>query len=424
MSFDNFNPNKEPRPVTMITPDFGAVPTTDPSREFPDPITELLRAHARELIAAALEAEVRGVMQQLRVDGHDVVRNGYLPERVITTAVGDVAVEVPRIRSRDGEPVSFASSMIPKYLRRSVSISAWAAFAYLKGISECDVASVLEVILGEGAKKLTPSVLSDLKHDWTTQFKEWQARDLSDTTFTYLYADGVYQKIRGDNPKVCVLVLMGVDDEGRKHLIALEDGVRESTQSWREVLLGAKAWGLNAAKLATGDGAMGFWAALEEVFPTTKHQRCWMHASGNILNYLPESVRAKAKHDLHQIWMAEGRARAETAVGLFEEKYGAKYPRAVECLTKNQGPLLAFYDFPAEHWLHIRTSNPIESTFSTLRHRTKRVKGAFSKESALSMMLQLAFEAEKRWHRITAVEKLGQLIEGVCFVDGVAQLAA
>ena len=410
--------------MTMLTPNFGADETTAASREVPDPITELLRAHARELLAVALEAEVHSVIKELRADGRDVVRNGYLPERTITTAVGDVAVEVPRIRSRDGEPVSFASSMIPKYLRRSASISAWAAFAYLKGISEGDVASVLEVVLGEGARKLTPSVLSDLKRDWAKQFHEWQSRDLSTTTFTYLYADGVYQKIRGDHPKVCVLVLMGVDDAGKKHLITLEDGSRESTQSWREVLLGAKARGLNAAKLATGDGAMGFWAALEEVYPTTTHQRCWMHASGNVLNYLPESVRAKAKHDLHQIWMAEGRAQAEEAMARFEEKYAAKYPKAVECLTKNQGPLLAFYDYPAEHWLHIRTSNPIESTFSTLRHRTKRVKGAFSKESALSMMLQLSFEAEKRWHRITAVEKLGQLIEGVRFVDGIAQLAA
>ena len=276
----------------------------------------------------------------------------------------------------------------------------------------------------KGPRNLRLRVLSDLKRDWTRQFHEWQTRDLSETTFTYLYADGIYQKIRGDNPKICVLVLMGVDDTGKKHMIALEDGVRESTQSWREMLLGAKARGLNAAKLATGDGAMGFWAALSEVFPSTTHQRCWMHKSGNVMNYLPESTRAKAKVDLHQIWMAESRAQAEEAMSLFEEKYGAKYPKVVECLTKDRGPLLAFYDFPAEHWLHIRTTNPIESTFATLRHRTKRVKGAFSKESALAMMLQLALEAQKRWHRITAAEKLGQLIEGVVFVDGVAQLAA
>ena len=314
--------------------------------------------------------------------------------------------------------------MNPKYPRRSSSVSAWAAYAYLKAISEGDVAKVLEVVLGAGARKLTPSVLSDLKGDWTRQFHEWQTRDLSETTFTYLYADGIYQKIRGDNPKICVLVLMGVDDAGKKHLIALEDGVRESTQSWREVLLGAKARGMNAPQLATGDGALGFWAALSEVFPTTTHQRCWMHKSGNVFNYLPQSTRTKAKLDLHQIWMAEGRQGAEHAMTLFEEKYGAKYPRAVECLTKDRGPLLAFYDFPAEHWLHIRTTNPIESTFATLGHRTKRVKGAFSKESALAMLLQLALEAEKGWHRITAVEKLGQLIQGVPFLDGIAQLAA
>jgi transposase-like protein len=410
--------------MTMLAPDFSSRPEAAASNEVSDPITELLRGHARALIAAALEAEVQSVLDQLHHDGRDVVRNGYLPGRLVTTAVGDVAVEVPRIRSRDGESVNFASSMVPRYLRRSESISAWAAYAYLKGISERDVASVLEVVLGEGAKKLTPTVLSELKRSWTTQFNEWNQRDLSKVTFTYLFADGIYQEIRGDNPKICVLVLMGVDDKGKKHLISIEDGVRESTQSWREVLLDAKARGFKAPKLATGDGALGFWAALSEVFSSTTHQRCWMHKTQNVLNYLPRTTRSKAKDDLHQIWMAEGREAAEKAMALFEEKYAAKYPRAVTCLTKDREQLLAFYDFPAEHWLHIRTTNAIESTFATLRHRTKRVKGAFSKDSALAMMLQLGLEAQKRWHRITAVERLGELIEGVRFVDGVAQLAA
>jgi putative transposase len=410
--------------MTMLTPDFSSRPDTSASTEVSDPITELLRGHARELIAAALETEVQLVLNQLRGDGRDVVRNGYLPGRHVTTAVGDVAVEMPRIRSRDGDVVNFASSMIPRYLRRSASISAWAAYAYLKGVSERDVASVLEVVLGEGAKKLTPAVLSELKKSWTKEFDEWNQRDLTKVRFTYLFADGIYQEIRGDSPKICVLVLMGVDERGKKHLIAIEDGTRESTQSWREVLLDAKSRGLRAPKLATGDGALGFWAALSEVFPSTTHQRCWMHKTSNVLNYLPRSTRSKAKDDLHQIWMAEGRAQAEKAMALFEEKYSAKYPRAVTCLTKDAEQLLAFYDFPAEHWLHIRTSNMIESTFATLRHRTKRVKGAFSKDSALAMMLQLALEAQKRWHRITAVERLGELIEGVRFVDGIAQLAA
>jgi transposase-like protein len=408
----------------MLTPDFSSRPDTSASNEVSDPITELLRGHARELIAVALETEVQVVLNQLRHDDRDVVRNGYLPGRLVTTAVGDVAVEVPRIRSRDGESVNFASSMVPKYLRRSASIAAWAAYAYLKGISERDVSSVLEVVLGEGAKKLTPAVLSELKKSWTDQFNEWNRRDLSGVAFTYLFADGIYQEIRGDNPKICVLVLMGVDDKGQKHLIAIEDGTRESTQSWREVLLDAKARGLKAPKLATGDGALGFWAALDEVFPSTTHQRCWMHKTSNVLNYLPKTTRSKAKDDLHQIWMAENRAAAERAMALFEEKYAAKYPRAVTCLLKDREQLLAFYDFPAEHWVHVRTSNMIESTFATLRHRTKRVKGAFSKDSALAMMLQLGLEAQKHWRRITAAERLGELIEGVRFVDGVAQLAA
>jgi transposase-like protein len=410
--------------MTMLTPDFSSRPEMSETREVADPITELLRRHARELIAVALDAEVQLVMNQLKRDGRDVVRNGYLPERDITTAVGDVTVAVPRIRSKDGEPVNFTSSMIPKYLRRSTSIDAWAAFAYLKGISEADVAGVLEVILGEGARKLTPAVLSALKQAWTTQFHEWRVRDLSSMNLVYLYADGLYQKVRGDHPKVCVLVLMGVDEDGEKHLVALDDGVRESTQSWRELLLDAKSRGLSAPQLAIGDGALGFWGALDEVFPTTRHQRCWMHKSGNVINYLPTATQAKAKVDLHQIWMAESRVSAEAAMGLFEEKYGAKYPRAVDCLTKDREALLAFYDFPAEHWVHIRTTNPIESTFATLRHRTTRVKGAFSRESALSMMLQLALEAKKHWHHIAGVERLGQLIEGINFVDGVAQLAA
>ncbi len=408
--------------MTIVTPNFNAEPQD--GRLVADPITELLRTHARALIQCALEVEVECVLAELREGGAHVVRNGHLPERALTTAVGDVSVSVPRIRSRDGGKLNFASSMVPKYLRRSASIDAWACYAYLRGISEADLGGVLEVVLGEGANTVTPAVLSGLKKAWTTQFNEWKTRDLSGTTFSYFYADGIYQNLRGDHDKICILVLMGVDDQGRKHLISLEDGVRESTQSWRELLLSAKNRGLTYAQLATGDGALGFWGALSEVFGETKHQRCWMHKTGNVLNYLPKSLQPKAKEDLHQIWMAESRANAERAMDQFAEKYLEKYPKAVNCLLKDRVEMLAFYDFPAEHWSHIRTTNAIESTFATLRHRTKRVKGAFSRESALSMMLQLALEAEKRWHRITGVEKLGQLVEGVKFVDGVAQLAA
>ena len=404
--------------MTMLTPQFG---TESTSTIVSDSITELLRHHAKRLIAEALEAEVNEVINELKSQDTAVVRNGYLPERAITTAIGDIEVSVPRIRSKDGETINFTSTLIPKYLRRSKSISAWAAYAYLKGISERDMSSVLEVVLGEGARKLTASVVSDLKKSWKDEFSTWKKRDLSSIRFSYIYADGIYQSIRGDNPRICVLVIVGVDADGRKHLVTLEDGVRESTQSWREVLLDLKSRGMAEPLLAIGDGAMGFWAALSEIYPGARHQRCWMHKTQNILNYLPKSLQSKAKSDIQAIWMAHSRAEAEKAVLLFRDKYQAKYERAVHCLVKDQDQLLRFYDFPAEHWIHIRTTNAIESSFSTLRHRTKRVKGAFSKSSAMSMMFQLALEAEKSWRRIKGAERLAEIIRGVRFTDGIAE---
>lgn len=389
-----------------------------------DGVTELLRSHARSLIATALEAEVASVIAELKAAGSDVIRNGYLPERSVTTAIGDVTVKVPRIRSNNGGGVNFTSTLIPKYLRRSRSISAWAAYAYLKGVSEADMAQVLEVILGEGAKKLTPSVVSSLKKEWTTSFEAWKKRDLSQSTFTYLYADGIYQQLRGDNPKLCVLVIVGVDDAGNKHLVALEDGVRESAQSWREVLLDLKSRGMGAPTLAVGDGALGFWSALSEVYGTTRHQRCWFHKGSNVMNYLPKSVQGKARADLQQIWMSPSRAEAHTAITLFRNKYEDKYPKAVGCLTKDTDELLAFYDFPAAHWAHLRTTNVIESTFATLRHRTIKVKGAFSKESAMAMLFQLGIEAEKSWRKIKGSERLAEVISGVSFSDGEAEMLA
>ncbi len=412
--------------MTMLSPDFAqnSLPGENPAELVSDAITDLLRTHARTLIAAALEAEVASVVAELKAGGTDVIRNGYLPERKVTTAIGDVKVKVPRVRAKDGTSVNFTSTLIPKYLRRSKSISAWAAYAYLKGVSERDMAGVLGVVLGEGAKKLTPAVVSSLKKEWTASFDIWKKRDLSEVTFTYIYADGIYQQIRGDNPKICVLVILGVDDTGTKHLVALEDGVRESTQSWREVLLDLKSRGMKAPALAVGDGALGFWAAISEVFSATKHQRCWFHKSGNIINYLPKSVQSKARGDLQEIWMAPSRAEAEKAITLFREKYQDKYPKAVSCLTKDTDSLLAFYDFPAAHWSHIRTTNAIESTFATLRHRTVAVKGAFSKETAMAMMFQLGLEAEKSWRRITGSERLAEVISGVRFIDGEAQALA
>ena len=412
--------------MTMLSPDFAqnSLLGENPAGPISDAITELLRTHARTLIAAALEAEVASVVVELKARGADIVRNGYLPERKVTTAIGDVEVKAPRIRAKDGTSVNFTSTLIPKYLRRSKSISAWAAYAYLKGVSECDMAEVLGVVLGEGAKRLTPAVVSSLKKEWTANFDIWKRRDPSKATFTYIYADGVYQQIRGDNPKVWVLVILGVDDSGTKHLVALEDGVRESTQSWSEVLLDLKARGMKAPALAVGDGALGFWAAISEVFGTTKHQRCWFHRSANIINYLTKSVQSKARGDLQEIWMAPSRAEVQKAITLFREKYEDKYPKAVSCLTKDTDSLLAFYDFPAAHWSHLLTTNAIESTFATLRHRTIAIKGAFSQETAMAMMFQLGLEAEKSWRKIKGSERLAEVISGVRFIDGEAQALA
>lgn len=296
-----------------------------------------------------------------------------------------------------------------------------AAYAYLKGISEKDVASVLSTILGPEVKNLGRDVISRLKSSWIKDFDTWGKRDLSNYDFAYVYADGIYQEIRGDNQKLCVLVIIGIDQSGDKHLIALEDGSRESTQSWREVLLNLKQRELKSPKLAVGDGAMGFWAAIREIYPDTKEQRCWMHKTGNILNHVPKSIHGKVKSDIHNIWMAESKSDAKQAIKDFSDKYGAKYSKAVNCLIKDESSLLAFYDFPAEHWAHIRTTNAIESTFATLRHRTIKVKGAFSKDSALSMMFQLTLEAKKTWKKISAVEKLAELIESNIFEDGIKQ---
>ena len=349
----------------MLSPDFtqNLLAKGDPTESVSDAITELLRTHARTLIAVALEAEVASVVSELKAGGADVIRNGYLPERKVTTAIGDVEVKVPRVRAKDGTSVNFTSTLILKYLRRSKSIFSLGGVMPILRVSPRPTWPVFSGWSSqEGAKKLTPAVVSSLKKEWTASFDVWKKRDLSEITFTYIYADGIYQQIRGDNPKICVLVILGVDDTGPKHLVAVEDGVRESTQSWREVLLDLKSRGMKAPALAVGDEALGFWAAISEVFGATSHQRCWFHKSGNIINHLPKSVQTKARGDLQGIWMAPSRATAEKAITLFREKYQVKYPKAVSSLTKDTDSLGTFYDFPAAYWSHIRTTNAIEST--------------------------------------------------------------
>ena len=389
-----------------------------------DPMTALLRDKASELLQAAIQAEcaeflARFAQQRDERGRQAVVRNGYLPEREVLTGIGPVAVKVPRVRDRTGGEARFESKLVPAYVRRAASVDAALPWLYLRGISQADVGPALQALVGQDVANLSAPVISRLKRSWQDEHARWSKGDLSKERWVYLWVDGIYSSIRGDHERLCALVVIGVNERGQKRFLAIEDGVRESKQSWREVLLGLKRRGLVDPRLAVGDGALGFWAAAEEVFPTTLVQRCWVHKSANVLNYLPKSVQFKAKAALQNIWMAETRRSAHEAFDQFMTTYGAKYPKATECLRKDRESLLAFYDFPAEHWVHLRTTNPIESTFATIRHRTKRVKGAFSAQTLMAMVFKLAIAAEHSFRRIKGFDWMADVIRGVPFVDGV-----
>ncbi len=394
---------------------------------FKDELTDLLRTGARELIAGAVEAELAELLsdhaERRLPDGRSaLVRNGYQPEREIVTGIGSVPVQIPRVRSRDGAAVTFRSALVPPYVRRSASLDAAIPWLYLKGVAAGEMSDALAALVGADARGLSPNVVSRLKREWEEEHRAWSRRDLSGDRWVYLWADGIYSGLRKTSERLCVLVIIGVNERGEKHLLAVEDGVRESTQSWREVLLDLKRRGLvEAPKLATGDGAMGFWEALEEVYGSTRAQRCWVHKTSNVLNYLPKSSQAKAKQALHEIWMAETREKAEKAFDSFLETYEAKYPKAAHCLLKDRVELLAFYDFPAEHWVHLRTTNPIESTFATIRHRTARTKGCVSRNTMLAMIFKLGTCAQRRWRRLRGFDKVAKVIRDVRFVDGIEQ---
>ncbi|MGH8168334.1 MAG: IS256 family transposase [Woeseiaceae bacterium] len=388
-----------------------------------DELTELIREGARKLIAEGLEVEVGELLATLseRRDAAGraaVVRNGYQPERAIQTGVGPVTVKVPKVRSRDGEPVSFRSALVPPYVRKSASLQAALPWLYLKGISTGEMAPALEVLVGAQAKGFSAGTVSRLKLKWRDDYTAWRHRRLDKDRWVYVWADGIYSGLRAERQRLCALVIVGVNERGDKHFLAIEDGIRESTQSWREVLLDLKARGLKAPELAVGDGALGFWAALEEVFPATRQQRCWLHKTGNVLNALPKSVQPKAKSALHDIWQAPTREDAERAFDQFIATYEAKYPKATNCLLKDRDSLLTFYDFPAVHWQHLRTTNPIESTFATIRHRTTRTRGCVTRDSLLHMMFKLGECAEQNWRKLRGFKYLAKVIEGVQFVDG------
>ena len=391
-----------------------------------DPLTDLLRSGARALIQQAIEAELQaflgGYAKVTDLRGRQtVVRNGYLPEREIVTGVGPVAVKIPKVRDRSGGGIKFNSSLVPPYVRKAKRVEAALPWLYLRGISTGDMQEALSVLLGDEAKGLSPAVVSRLKAQWADDYQAWNRRDLSQERYVYVWADGIYSTLRGEDDRLCLLVLIGVNEQGDKRLLALSDGYRESKASWLSVVQDLQARGLqDAPKLAIGDGALGFWAAINEAWPTTHHQRCWVHKTANVLAQLPDSLQGKAKAGLKAIWMADTQATAEKALDAFQRDFEAKYPKAVNLLVKDRDTLLAFYDFPAEHWVHIRTTNPIESSFATIRHRTTRTKNCVSRNTLLGLVFQLALTAEKSWRRIRGFKQLPEVVNGVRFQDGIA----
>jgi transposase-like protein len=389
-----------------------------------DPLTELLRTGAERLIYQTVEAELLELLaehaERRTVDGAaGVVRNGYLPERELQTGIGPVTVRIPKVRAKTGKPVTFRSALVPPYVRKTRSLEAALPWLYLKGISSGEMGEALKVLVGPEATGFSASTVSRLKQVWAEEYRGWCEEPLDKDRWVYVWADGVYSGLRAEQTKLCALVVIGVNERGEKHFLAIEDGVRESTQSWREVLLKLKSRGMNIPELAIGDGAMGFWAALEEVYPETRQQRCWVHKTMNVLNCLPKSAQPKAKQALHNIWQAETQADAEKAFDLFIKTYEPKYPKAAICLQKDHEELMAFYDFPAQHWQSIRTSNPIESTFGTIRHRTKRSKGCLSRDGMLHMMFKLGQCAEKKWRKLRGFDYLAKVVTGIKFKDGV-----
>ena len=394
-----------------------------------DPLTNILRAGARQLLAQAVEIEVETFLATVKdlklADGRArVVRHGYGPARTIATGIGPVEVARAKIRDRgaagDGERIRFSSAILPLWARRTRSLDALLPVLYLRGISTGDFQEALTALLGKDAPNLSPAVISRLTAEWQGEYERWQKRDLSARRYVYVWADGVFLQARMEDHGECMLVLIGATPEGKKELIGFQVGVRESAQSWRELLIDVKQRGLQIApEIAVGDGALGFWKALDEVFPGTRHQRCWVHKTVNVLDKVPLSVQANMKKDLREVYWAPSRAAAETAIDVFAEKYRAKYSRAVECLTKDREALLAFYDFPAEHWDHLRTTNPIESVFATVRHRTVRTKGSLSSTTARLMVFKLVIAASKTWRRLKGTNQLPKVIAGVRFNDGI-----
>lgn len=395
-------------------------------------LDELVREGARRMLQGALEAEVSGFLERHRDDRDSegrrwVVRNGSLPERSVLTGAGPLPVSQPRVRDRRGakseEAKSFHSMILPPYLRRSKAIDELLPWLYLKGVSTGGFQEALQALVGTEAKGLSANVVTRLTQEWAKEHADWNRRDLSGERYVYLWADGIYFNVRlGEKDRQCLLVLMGATSDGKKKLLGIHDGYRESEQSWSELLLDLKSRGFDGrSALAIGDGALGFWKAVRKVLPGAREQRCWVHKTANVQNHFPKSMKAKVKADVHEIWQSATKENAEKAFDLFVEKYGSKYPKAVACLEKDREVLLSFYDYPAEHWSHLRTTNPIESTFATVRLRHRRTKGSGSRSACLAMVFKLVQAAEKKWRRLKGYQKIVLVLEGCVFKDGIMQ---
>ena len=386
-------------------------------------LEEVLRDGARRMLQEAIENEVLEYIQQaceLRNEIHQrpVIRNGHLPARDILTGMGPIHVHQPRVRDRR-KGHSFSSGILPKYKRRTKSLDALIPELYLRGISTNHFPDALAAVLGENATGLSSTNIVRLKESWEKEYQSWQNRSLSETRYVYIWADGIYFNIRLDEDRPCLLVLIGVTEEGRKELIGIHDGARESKQSWKDCLqnLRSRGWS-QSPSLAIGDGALGFWAALEEEFPQCRQQRCWVHKTANILDKMPKSVQPNAKRMTHEMYLSPTKEMALKAYEEFLQHYTAKYPAACKCLERDKEQLFSFYDFPAEHWKHIRTTNPIESTFATVRHRTRQTKGCGNRIATLTMVYKLAKVAEKGWIRLKGFALLSKVIAGIKFKDG------
>ncbi len=394
--------------------------------EHNDPLQEVLREGARKMLAAAIETEVSDFIKQhgsLKTDEGElaVVRNGYLPARSIQAGLGDIAVKVPKVQDRSESGIKFNSSLVPPYLKRAKNIEEFLPWLYLRGISTGDFSETLKHLLGADAPGLSAATISRLKQDWEQDYRDWNQRDLSKKRYVYIWADGVYSNVRLDD-RLCLLVIIGSDETGRKELLALSDGYRESAASWEEVLTDLKQRGLKIApKLAIGDGALGFWKAVAKLWPETDQQRCWVHKTANVLEKLPKAIQPKVKETLHNIWQAETREQAYEAFDHCIERFSPKYPKAMECLAKDKASMLAFYDYPAENWQHIRTTNPIESVFATVRLRTTKTKNCGSRATTLAMAFKLMETAQKKWFRLRGYKLLADVINGIKFVNGIKQ---